>query len=128
VFNLDRIFAGYIARFFRSLMKFRFAHSASRYMVRHCTVRSHSDREKTEMKQALLGLYVAALLVAPSLVGGCATTDHVVPLIPEMTEDSDKIWIYLQSSKGRRDGVYRCVDDGTPECIRATDSRKDVSN
>ena len=80
------------------------------------------------MKQALLGLYVAALLVTPSLVGGCATTDHVVPLIPEMTEDSDKIWVYLQSSKGRRDGVYRCVDDGTPECIRATDSRKDVSN
>ena len=109
-------------------MKFGFTHSASRYIVRGSTVRSHSDREKIEMKQALLGLYIAALLVTPSLVGGCATTDHVVPLIPEMTEDSDKIWIYLKSSKGRRDGIYRCVDDGTPECIRATDSRKNVSN
>lgn len=80
------------------------------------------------MKRGILCLCVAAFLVATSLVGGCASTQQVIPLVPEMTEDSDKIWIYLSSSKGRRDGVYRCVDDGTPECIRAKDSRKDVSN
>ena len=80
------------------------------------------------MKLGILSVCIAAFLMGPLLVGGCATTERVIPLVPEMTEDSDKIWVYLESSKGRRDGVYRCIDDGTPECIRAKDSRKDVSN
>lgn len=92
------------------------------------TANLRSEKEYREMKFGVVSVCIAAFLMAPLLVGGCATTDHVIPLVPEMTEDSDKIWLYLQSSKGRRDGVYRCVDDGTPQCIRAKDSRKDVSN
>ena len=60
-------------------------------------------------------------LVLASAASGCATTvKGARALQPSQAVDTPDAWIYLQTDDPRRDGVYRCYDNGhKPVCAKA---------
>ena len=66
------------------------------------------------MKSMLLFLGLAAALT------GCTRTTGARALYPLIDEDQESVWIYLESNKSSRTGVYRCTErGGNPRCIQA---------
>lgn len=66
-------------------------------------------------------LFAAALLLM--LIGGCGAPRVLGAraLLPLQSEDTTRVWIYLESNDANRDGVYRCVDEGAQVmCVKAT--------
>ncbi len=67
------------------------------------------------------GIYSSVALCSLLLFGACAPTARSAqPLVPGAAEDSEAIWVYIDTDDASR-GVYRCRETRgePPVCVRA---------